>query len=208
MIARLSSVGRCAASCVGMLVLVVVPSLAQAASAEGEGHGPSWTLTLLAFVNFGIYAYILYRFAWPFVVKHLKERRASVVNALEAAARAHSEAEQLKAEFQAKLATVEADAARAREELLEIARNEADRLLEQAQRTADRIRRDAQLVADQEVARARRALQEEAALLIAGIAGDLVSKQLTPDDQSRFIKDFLVETRRAEQGDGATGSAS
>ncbi len=208
MSARFPSVVRSVAAWVRLLVLILIPSIAQAASAEGEGHGPSWTLTLLGFVNFGIYSYILYRFAWPYVSKYLKERRASVVSALEAAARAHAEAEQLKAEFQAKLATVEADAARAREELIEIARNEADRLLEQAQRTADRIRRDAQLVADQEIARARRALQEEAALLIVGIAGDLVAKQLTPEDQNRFIKDFLAETRRAEQGASAPGSAS
>jgi len=188
---------------VGLILLLLAPSVAGAATGGGEeAHGPSWTLTLLGFVNFALYGYLMWRFAWPPIVGYLKDRRAQVVGALEAAARAHADAEQLKAEFQAKLATIEADAARARDELMEIARNEADRLLEQAQRSADRIRRDAQLVADQEVARARRVLQDEAAQLIAGIASELVAKQLTPDDQSRFIKDFLAETRAAGQGSG------
>ncbi|MBY0275183.1 ATP synthase F0 subunit B [Candidatus Binatia bacterium] len=175
----------------------------------GEGHRePTWTLTILGFVNFAIYAFVMYRFAWPAVVKYLKERRASVVSALEAAARAHAEAEALKAEFQAKLANVEADAARARDELLEIARNEADHLLAEAKRSADRIRRDAQLVADQEVARARRTLQEDAAQLIAKIAGELVSQKLTGDDQTRFVQSFIAETRAAKNDGKLTGANS
>ena len=188
------------------VVLAVVPAgLAFASSEGGEAHGPSWTLTLLGFVNFAIYAAIMYRFAWPAVVKYLQERRAGVVEALEAAARAHAEAEALKAEFEAKLKNVEADAARARDELLEIARNEADNLLAEAKRSADRIRRDAQLVADQEVARARRTLQEDAARLIATMAGDLVSQKLDAADQARFVDTFLADTRAADKDGDLTG---
>jgi len=175
------------------------------AAGGGEAHGPSWTLTLLGFANFGIYAAVMYRFAWPAIVKYLKERRAGVVEALEAAARAHAEAEALKAEFQAKLKNVESDAARARDELLEIARNEADNLLAGAQRSADRIRRDAQLVADQEVARARRTLQEDAAQLVAKIAGELVSQKLDASDQARFVETFITETRGAAADGNLTG---
>jgi F-type H+-transporting ATPase subunit b len=183
-------------------ILFATASLALAS----EGHRePTWSLTLLGFVNFAIYAYVMYRFAWPAVVKYLKERRATVVSALEAAARAHAEAEALKAEFEAKLKNVEADAARARDELLEIARNEADHLLAEAKRSADRIRRDAQLVADQEVARARRTLQEDAAQLIAKIAGDLVAQKLTTEDQTRFVQSFIAETRAAESDAKPTG---
>lgn len=183
-------------------ILFATASLALAS----EGHRePTWSLTLLGFVNFAIYAYVMYRFAWPAVVKYLKERRATVLSALEAAARAHAEAEALKAEFEAKLKNVEADAARARDELLEIARNEADHLLAEAKRSADRIRRDAQLVADQEVARARRTLQEDAAQLIAKIAGDLVAQKLTTEDQTRFVQSFIAETRAAESDAKPTG---
>lgn len=162
------------------------------------GHERSWTITLLGFANFAIYAYVMYRFAWPPIVKYLKERRASVVSALEAAATAHAEAEALKAEFEAKLKNIEAEAARARDELMEIARTEADNLIAQATRSAERIRRDAQLVADQEIARARRVLQEEAASLITEIAGDMVSRQLTAGDQARFVETFLTQTRSAD----------
>jgi F-type H+-transporting ATPase subunit b len=188
---------KCARALLALALLVAGPVVSTASAAE-EHMPPSWTLTILAMVNFTLYAFVMYRFAWPPIVKYLKERRATVVAALEAAARAHAEAEALKAEFEAKLKNVEADAARARDELMEIARTEADHLLEQAKRSAERIRRDAQLVADQEIARARRLLQEEASQLIANIAGEIVSRQLTPQDQTHFVESFLAETRAAD----------
>lgn len=194
---------------IALSAVVTIASATFAFASEGGGgeghHEPTWTLTILGFVNFAIYAFIMYRFAWPAVVKYLKERRAAVVSALEAAARAHAEAEALKAEFQAKLANVEADAARARDELMEIARNEADNLVAEGKRSADRIRRDAQLVADQEVARARRTLQEDAAQLIAKIAGELVSQKLTTEDQARFVQSFITETQAARTDGKLTG---
>lgn len=183
-------------------LLLLGPVLSTAAAAEEAPPPPSWTLTLLAMVNFALYAYLMYRFAWPPIVKYLKERRTTVVEALEAAARAHAEAEALKAEFEEKLRHVEADAARARDELMEIARTEAEHLLEQARRSADRIHRDAQLVADQEVARARRLLQEDASRMIAQVAGEIVAHQLTPRDQAHFVETFLSDTRAADAASG------
>jgi F0F1-type ATP synthase membrane subunit b/b' len=47
-------------------------------------------------------------------------------------------------------------------------------------------------------ARARRLLQEEASQLIANIAGEIVSRQLTPQDQTHFVQSFLTETRTAD----------
>jgi F-type H+-transporting ATPase subunit b len=203
---RTRTFSTCARTALALALLLAGPATASAA----EGHpAPSWTLTILGMVNFAIYAFIMYRFAWPPIVKYLKERRATVVAALEAAARAHAEAEALKAEFEAKLKNVEADAARARDELMEIARTEADQLVEQATRSAERIRRDAQLVADQEIARARRMLQEDAAQLITRIAGEVVSRQLTAVDQRHFVDSFLAETRSADAaGDKLTGAGS
>ncbi|HEY8516657.1 MAG TPA: ATP synthase F0 subunit B [Candidatus Binatia bacterium] len=189
-------------SLIATALVVATPALSFAASGEEGGHGPSWTMTILAMVNFSIYAYIIYRFAWPPIAKYLKERRANVVATLEAAAQAHAEAEKLRAEFESKLRNVEAEAARARDELMEIARREAEHVVENAKRTAERIRTDARLVADQEIARARRMLQEEAAELITRIAAELVSKQLTPDDQMRFVKDFIAETQAASRNGG------
>lgn len=176
---------------IAVAVVVGAPSTALAAG----GGESSWTLLFFSVANFIMFAAILRSFAWPLVKEYLQDRRDSVVNALEAAAKAKQEAEQLKAEFELRMKSLEDEAARARAEVLELAQNEAKKLVDQAEKTAEHIRRDAQLVADQEVARARRALQEESAELVTKIAADLVSAQVKSDDQDRFVKDFLAESR-------------
>ena len=175
------------------LATVLLPELALAAG-DGGHHEPSWTLTGLAGVNFVIFCLIMHRLAWPLVKEYLQDRHDGVVEALEAAARAKQEAETLKAEFEARMKSLEDEAARARAEVLELAQTEAKKLVAQAEKTADHIRRDAQLVADQEVARARRALQAESANLVTKMATELVASQITPKDQERFVADFLAET--------------
>jgi F-type H+-transporting ATPase subunit b len=175
--------------------LLAAPAAAVAASGGGDHHGPSWSLTLLGFVNFAIFAFVLYRFAWPLVRDYLAERRESVVRSLEAARRMKADAETLRAEFEARMRTLESEAARTREELLGIARLEADKLLEQARRAADRIRSDARLVADQEVAQARALLRREVADLIARRAAGVIEREITPDDQRRLMREFVGELR-------------
>jgi F-type H+-transporting ATPase subunit b len=189
-------------------VLAAFATCAGAAEAGSEHHGPSWALTLLGFVNFAIYIWILRRFAWPLVTNYLHERRDSVVEALAAAARARTEAEELKAEYEAKMRNVEIDAAQTRNELLAVAQLEAKQLLDQAKRSAERLKEDAKLVADQEVARARRLLQEESARLISEMAGEIVSRQLTNDDEARFIEEFLAQARTTAAGERASERAS
>jgi F-type H+-transporting ATPase subunit b len=175
-----------------LAVLAASPALAIAASG-GEHHEPTWRLTLLGFVNFALFFVVIRRYAWPLVRDFLVERREAVVKALEAARRTKAEAEELRAEFEARMRTLESETERTRQELLAIARLEADRLLEQAQRASERIRNDARLIADQEVAQARTLLQRELAELIAHRAAGLIEREITPDDQRRLIREFVGE---------------
>jgi F-type H+-transporting ATPase subunit b len=178
-----------------LALLIAAPALA--AGDGGGHHEPSWSLTLLGFVNFAIFLFIMKKFAWPLVVDYLLSRRLETLQALEAAAQAKREAEEMKAEFERKMASLESETAKARDQLLAIARNEAAKVVAHAEATAERLKKDAGLLANQEVARARRLLQEECAQLIAKIAGELVSKELTDDDQKRFVDEFVKESAEA-----------
>ena len=205
--ALLTSVRRVVAA---LPVLVIAGAALALAAVGGGGHGaeehhaPSVFLLLLNFANFAIYAFLLYRFAWPRISSALRERRDGIVTALEAARKAQAEAEAIKAEYQEKLRTLETEAARARAEVIEIAEIEARNLLEQARHAADRVRNDARLVAEQEVNRARRILQEESAALVARAASELIAKNLTPQDQSRFVSDFVAQAAEAGTGEAVT----
>ena len=177
-----------------LLATAWLAAASPAFAAGGGGGHASWSMTLFAMVNFAIFCLIIRKFAWPLVTDYLQTRRLETLQALEAAAEAKREAESLKAEFERKMASLENEAAKAREEILEIARREADKAVAHAQETADRLRRDAQLLADQEVARARRELQEESAQLIAKVAGEIVTQEISDDDQKRFVDEFVKET--------------
>lgn len=180
---------------IALAAVAAVMAASDAAWAAGAGGGePSWSMTLWGFANFGIFSLIIYKFAWPLVADYLKTRRLETIQALEAAAAAKREAETLKADFESKMASLETEAAKAREELLEIARREADKAIAHAEATAERLRKDARLLADQEVARARRSLQDESAQLIAKVAGEIVGREMSDDDQQRFVVEFLKDT--------------
>jgi F-type H+-transporting ATPase subunit b len=180
-------------------LVAVLATATPALAASGGHHEPSWSLTLLGFVNLAIFLFILRRFAWPLIQNYLEERREAVVKELEAARQAKAAADELRAEFQARMQTLESEAERTREELLSIARLEAQRLLDQAQRAAERIRKDARLIADQEVAQARRLLQQETADLIADRATALLQREITPQDQQRLVQEFVAETRTVDR---------
>ena len=174
--------------------------------AAGEAHhAPSPFGLIYPFINFAIYSFILWKYAWPAVRDYLADRRANTVSALEAAKSVKAEAEALKSEYDAKLRTLEADAQRARAEVLATAELEAKNLVEQAKKSAERIRNDAKLVADEEVARAKRELREEGASLVARIAGEIVAKQVGPADQARFVTEFVSQAR-TDAGRPAGGS--
>jgi F-type H+-transporting ATPase subunit b len=195
-------------SAVAAVGLILLPVIALAAEGEAghaaEHHAPSpWGL-IYPFINFAIYSFVLWRYAWPAVRDYLSDRRANTLSALEAAKSVRAEAEALKAEYDAKLRNLEVEAARAREEVLATAQVDARNILDQAQKSADRIRKDSRLVADEEVARARRTLQEETAALVARLAGELVTKQIGPNDQARFVKDFVTQTRSAAIAPGGS----
>ncbi len=179
------------------LVTLLCWSSVAVASESGGHHQPSWSLTLLAAVNFTIFAFILRRFAWPTIQSYLQDRRDRVVDALEAAATARREAADLRAEFDQRLRSIEADAIRMREELLAIAHKEAERVLAHAREAAERIRADARLVANEEIARARGLLQKECADRVAELAGEILRREFTAADQSRFVEDFIVRTRES-----------
>ncbi|MFM7734970.1 MAG: ATP synthase F0 subunit B [Alphaproteobacteria bacterium] len=160
-----------------------------------DHHEPSPSGLVFPIVNFAIYAFILWKYAWPAVRSYLYDRRENTVTALAAAKEVKAEAEALKAEYDAKLRNLEEEAKKARAEVLETAELEAKNMVEQAKKSAERIRNDARLVADEEVARARRELREESAALVAKLAGEIVSRQVGPADQARFVTEFVSQAR-------------
>ena len=173
-------------------------SSALGAAEEGPEGGGSQVLVLGFFtINFLLFALVLRRYALPVIKETLRQRRDTVVRALNEAKRAKEEAENLRWEYEQKLAGLTAERERLRAQALEAAEREKGRILEETRRLAERIRTEAQLIAQREVEEARRSLRREVAEQAVRLATDLLRSRLTPADQSRFVQDLLVEVHNA-----------
>ena len=89
---------------------------------------PSFGLLIWTLLAFLIVFFILKKFAWPAIVKGLKDREQSIADSLATAERVRAEMAQLKNENEA---------------LLALAREERSKLLKEARETKDKIINDA-----------------------------------------------------------------
>ncbi len=97
--------------------------------------------TLLAFL---LVLFILSKFAWPAIIKGLKEREASITDSLATAERVRAEMAQLKSENEALLAKAREERARMLKEARDIKDKIINEAKEQAKVEADKIIVDAQ----------------------------------------------------------------
>jgi F-type H+-transporting ATPase subunit b len=143
---------------------------------------------------FGIFFFILKKFAFPVITKALKDREQSIQEALDSAKRAREEMAGMQAE---------------NERILQEARNQRDVILKEARETKDMIvneaRAKAQTEADRLIGIARDAIQNEKmaaitelknqmATLSIEIAEKMIRQHLSTDSrQKELVHDMLKE---------------
>jgi F-type H+-transporting ATPase subunit b len=149
--------------------------------------------TLLAFL---IVFFILGKFAWPAIVKGLRDRESGITDALASAERVKAEMAQLKSENEALLA-------QAREEravMLKEARDTKDKIInearEQAKIAADKILTDAQGIIEQRRMAALIDVKNEIGMIVVEISEKILRRQLDNlPEQERYIKQLAEEVK-------------
>jgi len=182
-----------------VFLLYTVPSMAWAAEDTQSQHaGSSQLLTLLFFtINFLIFVFVLRKFAFGIVKQKLKERQASVVQALDEAKRAKEEAEQLRQEYEQKIANLAAEEEQFRMHAIEAAERERMRVMEDARQMAEQATAEVQLIALREIEAARQLLRKEVAQQAVRIATELIKKNVNASDNSRLIQNLVREVSNA-----------
>ena len=146
-----------------------------------------WTL-----VVFGILLVLLWRFAWPTIVKAVEEREQRIAKQLADAERANADAQRLLEEHKAAIAMARTEAQdiiakgktvaqKEREVLLAKAHEEQEQLLERARREIA-AERDKAIVA----------LRREAVDLSIAAATKLVEANLDSDANRRLVTEYLA----------------
>jgi F-type H+-transporting ATPase subunit b len=149
--------------------------------------------TLLAFL---VVFWILGKFAWPAIVKGLREREAGIADSLASAERVRAEMAQLKSENEALLA-------QAREEraiMLKEARDIKDKIIgeakEQAKAEAGKIITDARAVIEVQKMAAITDVKNQIGHLVVEVSEKILRRQLeNKPEQEKYIQQLTAEVK-------------
>jgi F-type H+-transporting ATPase subunit b len=161
----------------------------------------NWSTVLLQILNFVIMAFILWRFLFKPVVRILDERSARVTSALDEAQQKRQAAEEMRTEYEGKLAQAEErvvamqqqgeeDLARARREVLDETRKELAAMRENVEREIREARQ-------QEISQHRRTLGE----LITTLSARMISEATDHDFQEASMEQFIERLGTLQEGE-------
>ena len=167
------------------------------AAEESEGGSflvtPGLGLMLWTLIAFGITYYVLSKLAFPRIAEALDKRRKAIDESINSAMRTKEEADQLLAEYRARLKEAREQA----DEIVARSRKAADSLQDQSKVDAKRYREELMESTRRDIeAETRRALDQirkEVADLTVIATEKVTRKSLDDDDHRRLIEDALSE---------------
>ena len=180
----------------GLLVLAAALLGAEwAMAAEAGAHAKAFSFTeeLFKLVNTLIVVGILYKVAYHPIRNFLKDRREGIRKALEESRAAREEAEKQLAEQRSKVADLEAELVRVREQGEKERAMMRERLEEEQENQAQRLLEQTRTTIELESSKARAELQNQAASLALSLAEEMLKKELGEADQERFVENYLVK---------------
>jgi F-type H+-transporting ATPase subunit b len=157
---------------------------------------PNFGLLLWTLLAFLIVLFILGRFAWPAIVKGLKQREQGIADSLASAERMKAEMSQMKNENEALLATAREE----RAQLLKEARETKDKIIneakEQAKIEANKIIVEAQAAINTQKMSAITDVKNQIGKLVVEVTEKVLRKELSNKDaQEAHIKDLVNEVK-------------
>ena len=185
--------------------MALLLSLLQERAREGgaaSGGGPFtinpgliiWTL-----VVFGILLVLLWRLAFPAIVRSVEERERRIQKQLEDAERANAEAQRLLDEHKKQIAAARNDAQDILAKAKTVAQKERETLLAKAREEYDALLSRARKDIDTEKEKAILALRREAVDLSIAAASRVIEANLDTDANRRLVTQFLESLGKAEQ---------
>ena len=164
-----------------------------AADAGAHAKAFSFTEELFKLVNTLIVVGILYKVAFNPIKNFLKDRREGIRKALEEARAAREEAEKQLAEQRSKVADLEAELMRVRDQGKKERAAMQERLEKEQENQAQRLLEQTRTTIELEASKARAELQSHAASLALNLAEEMLKKELGEADQERFVENYIAK---------------
>jgi F-type H+-transporting ATPase subunit b len=174
-------------------MLALLP-LVQEAAHEAPSGGPFsinpgliiWTL-----VVFAILLVLLWRFAFPAILKSVEERERRIQKQLEDAEKANAEAQRLLEEHRKQIAAARSEAQDILAKAKTVSQKERETLLAKAREEYDALLNRARKDIDAEKEKAILALRREAVELSIAAASRVIEANLDTDANRKLVSDFL-----------------
>ncbi len=149
------------------------------------------SLIFWSVVSFGILMFLLYKFAFPALVYILDEREKRIRESIAHADRMKEEAEQLLAEYKAKLAAAQQEA----HSILEQARQRSQQALDEneqrVERETQKMLEDARRDIDRERQSTVKELREHVADLVLQVSEKVLAREIRDQDHKALIQETL-----------------
>jgi len=183
-------------------VTVLLALLQEGAREAGGGGGPFsinpgliiWTL-----VVFGILLVLLWRFAFPAILKSVEERERRIQKQLEEAERANAEAQRLLEEHKKQLAAARAEAQDILTKAKTVAQKERETLLAKAREEYEALIVRARKDIDAEKEKALQELRREAVELSIAAASRVIEANLDTEANRRLVTEFLESLEKEKK---------
>jgi F-type H+-transporting ATPase subunit b len=163
---------------------------------------------LASLLNFGLLAFIVYRFGRKPISEALKKRKSTIMGDIENATRLREEAEQRLDDYKTRFERIEETLADLKAEYATQAEVEKKHILAEAEERRARMRRDVEFRLEQELKSAKTELLHEAVQGAVAAAEQMIRQRATTQDQDRIAQEYLrVVPEALTRGPKAEGRA-
>jgi len=163
------------------------------------GFGVNAVAFLSQLVSFGIVFFILWRWAFPAILKTLNRRQAVIQEGVENAERARRELDEATERAEQIMREARRHAQETFEQAAKGAEAEANRIIEEAHAHADQVAQQQIARIQQEAARARAELNRLVVNLSITAASKVISKSVDSKDNRRLVEEFVSTNQTKEQ---------
>ena len=156
---------------------------------------PDFGVMALTIVNFLLLVWLLHKFAWKGIIGALEKREQQIQADKDAAAQARQEAQQIKAELDAKLKEISAAAAQKIQEAVAVGNTQKEQILAETQRQAEQLIAQAKEQIEAEKNKALEEVRDQVVNTALLAAGKITRQQLNQESAIAAVDEVLREVK-------------
>lgn len=159
----------------------------------GEFLNINFFTALFTLVNTVVLFLVMKKFLFKPVMKMIADRQQEIDDLYADAGKAKEEAQALESEYKQKLSAAQETSDRLVKEAMARGQSREEEIIRQANLEADAIRTKASADIAQEKKKAINEAKDEISVIAMAIAGKVVGRELSADDQSDLVDSFINE---------------